>query len=105
MAVPTIRPTPATRTGSARERKLLGLPGTGGYVGWLRAGGTPFYKAVTSPGMRRIRVGGVFARLRLVERIRLSPEDYSEPEMRRLTRTLCCATAYAYSCSASTLLR
>lgn len=70
------------------KRKLLGLPGTGGYVGWLRAGGTSFYKAVTSPGMRRMRVGGVFARLRAVERIRLSPEDYSEPEMRRLTRTL-----------------
>jgi hypothetical protein len=38
--------------------------------------------------MRRLGVGGVCARLRLVERIRLSPEDYSEPEMRRLTRTL-----------------
>jgi len=70
------------------ERKLLGLPGTGGYVGWLRAGGTAFYKAVTTPFMRRIGAGGVCARLRAVERIRLSPEDYSEPEMRRLTHTL-----------------
>jgi hypothetical protein len=70
------------------KRKLLGLPGTGGYVGWLRGGGTSFYKIVTSPGLRRLRVGGVFARLRAVERIRLSPEDYTEPEMRRLTRTL-----------------
>ncbi len=69
-------------------RKLLGLPGTGGYVGWLRAGGTPLYKAVTRQAMRRLGVAGVCARLRLVERIRLSPEDYSEPEMRRLTRTL-----------------
>lgn len=70
------------------KRKLLGLPGSGGYVGWLRAGGTAFYKAVTSPAMRRIGVGGVCARFRAVERIRLSPEDYSEPEMRRLTHTL-----------------
>lgn len=70
------------------QRKLLGLPGTGGYVGWLRAGGTPLYKAVTTPGMRRIRVAGAFARLGLVERIRLSPEDYSEADMRRLTHTL-----------------
>ncbi|HEX5863238.1 MAG TPA: polysaccharide deacetylase family protein [Casimicrobiaceae bacterium] len=70
------------------KRKLLCLPGTGGYVGWLRAGGTPLYRAVTSPAMRRIRAAGVFARLRMVERIRLSPEDYSEPEMRRLTHTL-----------------
>ena len=70
------------------ERKLLGLPGTGGYVGWLRAGATPLYRAVTSPIMRGIRAAGAVARLRLIERIRLSPEDYSEPEMRRLTRTL-----------------
>ena len=28
------------------------------------------------------------ARLRLLERIRLSPEDYSEPEMRRMTESL-----------------
>src|SRR5208283_4767528 len=70
------------------RRKLLCLPGTGGYVGWLRAGGTVVYKAVTSPAMRRIGAGGVCARLRLVERIRLSPEDYSEPEMRRLTLVL-----------------
>jgi hypothetical protein len=70
------------------KRKLLGLPGSGGYVGWLRAGGTALYQTVTSPGMRRIKVGAVCARLRAVERIRLSPEDYSEPEMRRLTDTL-----------------
>jgi hypothetical protein len=69
-------------------RKLLGLPGTGGYVGWLRGGATPLYRAVTSPLMRGIRAAGAVARLRLMERIRLSPEDYSEPEMRRLTRAL-----------------
>ena len=71
-----------------RKRKLLGLPGTGGYIGWLRSGGTPLYKAVTRPGMRRLGAAGAFARLRAVERIRLSPEDYSEAEMRRLTRAL-----------------
>ena len=71
-----------------RQRKLLGLPGTGGYVGWLRAGNTPFYRVATSPFMRRIGAAGVFARLRAMERVRLSPEDYSEPEMRRLTHTL-----------------
>jgi hypothetical protein len=70
------------------RRKLLGLPGTGGYVGWLRRGGTPLYRAATRPAMRRLGVAGACARLRLMERIRLSPEDYSEPEMRRLTRAL-----------------
>lgn len=69
-------------------RKLLGLPGTGGYVGWLREGGTRIYKTVTSPVMKRTHAAGMFARLRLIERIRLSPEDYSEPEMQRLTHAL-----------------
>jgi hypothetical protein len=71
-----------------RTRRLLGLPGSGGYVGWLRAGGTPLYRRLTRPWLRRARVSGAVARLRLLERIRLSPEDYTEPEMRRLTRAL-----------------
>ena len=70
------------------RRKLLGLPGTGGYVGLLRRGGTPLYRAATRPAMRRCGVAGACARLRLMERIRLSPEDYTEPEMRRLTHAL-----------------
>lgn len=71
-----------------KGRKLLGLPGTGGYVGSLRKGGTPLYNRVTRPLLRRAKISGAIARLRMMERIRLSPEDYSEPEMRRLTSTL-----------------
>lgn len=68
--------------------RLLGLPGTGGYVGRLRTGGTALYRQVTRPLLRRTKLAGLVARLGLLERIRLSPEDYSEPEMRRLTRAL-----------------
>lgn len=71
-----------------RTRRLLGLPGTGGYVGRLRSGGTPLYLRLTRPRLRRLHVSGAVARLRLMERIRLSPEDYTEPEMRRLTHAL-----------------
>ena len=71
-----------------RERRLLGLPGSGGYVGRLRAGGTPLYRQLTQPWLRKARISGAVARLRLLERIRLSPEDYSEAEMRRLTQSL-----------------
>ena len=71
-----------------RSRRLLGLPGSGGYVGWLRAGGTPLYRRLTRPWLRRARISSAVARLRFLERIRLSPEDYSEPEMRRLTHAL-----------------
>jgi len=70
------------------SRRLLGLPGSGGYTGFLRQGGTVLYRNVTRPWLRRARVAGAVARLRLLERIRLSPEDYSGPEMRRLTRAL-----------------
>ena len=71
-----------------KQRKLLGLPGTGGYTGILRGGGTPLYQRLTHPWLRRAKISGLVARLRLMERIRLSPEDYSETEMQRLTRTL-----------------
>ncbi|MDD2659550.1 MAG: polysaccharide deacetylase family protein [Methylococcales bacterium] len=71
-----------------QSRHLLGLPGSGGYVGRLRAGGSPLYRRLTRPWLRKARISGAVARLRLLERIRLSPEDYSEPEMRRLTHAL-----------------
>jgi len=71
-----------------KRQKLLGLPGTGGYVGALQKGGTPLYKRLTQPWLRRTKISSLVARLRLMERIRLSPEDYSVSEMRRLTDTL-----------------
>ena len=88
MAVPTIRHTPATRTGSAKSASCSASRAA--VAMWVGFGPAALrcHKAVTSPGMRRIKVGSVCARLRAVERIRLSPEDYSEPEMRRLTHTL-----------------
>lgn len=71
-----------------RQRRLLGLPSSGAYVGLLRRLGTPLYARLTAQTLRRARLPGIFSRLRLMERIRLSPEDYTEPEMRRLTRSL-----------------
>jgi len=71
-----------------KQRKMLCLPGTGGYVGALHRGGTPLYNRLTHPWLRRSKLSGIVARLRLMERIRLSPEDYSEAEMRRLTSAL-----------------
>lgn len=70
------------------QRKLLGLPGSGGYTGILRKGGTALYRGLTHPWLRRMKISGLIARLHLMERIRLSPEDYSGTEMRRLTAAL-----------------
>jgi hypothetical protein len=71
-----------------QRRRLLALPGTGGYVGALRRGGTALYRRLTAPAMRRARIAGAVARLRLLERVRLSPEDYDGAAMQRLTATL-----------------
>jgi len=71
-----------------KRGRLLGLPGSGGYVGRLRSGGTRLYRRLTSPAMKRTKIAGLVARLRLLERIRLSPEDYDVQEMRRLTAAL-----------------
>lgn len=71
-----------------KKRRLLCLPGTGGYTGLLHRDGTRRYNQLTHPWLRRTKVSSIIARLGFMERIRLSPEDYSEPEMRRLTSTL-----------------
>jgi hypothetical protein len=70
------------------RRRLLGLPGSGGYVGLFRRRGTPLYRRLAHPALRRTGISGLMAKAGLFERIRLSPENYSGPEMRRLTRAL-----------------
>ena len=69
-------------------RELLELPVTTGYCGWLRRFGPRLYDAAQRPWARRARLGGVLARLRALERVRLSPEVASGAEMRRLTDAL-----------------
>ncbi len=71
-----------------RERSLLGLPGAGSYAGWLKSAGTPFYRFITHPRLSWARLPGITSRLRAFERIRLSPEDYTLPEMQRLTHAM-----------------
>jgi hypothetical protein len=68
---------------------LLGLPGTGDYVGALSAlGRRGLYRLATQPALRAARLPGILSRLRLLERLRLSPEDYDAPDLRRLTHAL-----------------
>ena len=76
---------PAWRDG---DRELLILPGAGGYAGLLRRGGGPVYRLVTHPVFRPVRLAGILSRTGLFERSRLSPEDYSLSELKRLTRNL-----------------
>jgi hypothetical protein len=72
----------------AGQRELLELPVTTGYCGWLRDHGRTLYELAQQPLARKLRLGGVLARTRALERVRLSPEVASGAEMRRLTRSL-----------------
>lgn len=72
----------------AGRRELLELPVTTGYAGWLRNAGPQIYNIAQRPWARTMRLGGILARARALERIRLSPEVASGAEMRRLTTAL-----------------
>jgi hypothetical protein len=72
----------------AGGRDLLELPATTGYAGWLRTFGPQLRNMAQQPLGRSLRMGGILARTRAVERIRLTPEGTSSDEMRRMTRAL-----------------
>lgn len=72
----------------AGGRTLLELPVTGGYCGWLGAAGPSLHRLSLQPAAAALRLGGVLARSRAVERIRLSPESASAAAMERLSRAL-----------------
>lgn len=67
---------------------LLELPVTTGYAGWLRRRGRSLDDLTQQTWARKAHLGGILARSRALERIRLSPEAANGEEMRRLTRAL-----------------
>lgn len=70
------------------ERRLLGLPLTGAFVGFAGSASRDMYRLATSaPGMA-LHAPGALARLGAVERMRLSPEGYTLDDNVRLTRAL-----------------
>ena len=74
-----------------KTRSLLSLPTTGAYVGRLgsfAATSHAIYNLITSPELKNLHLPGIFSRLGLLERVRLSPEGYSLDELKSLTRYL-----------------
>jgi hypothetical protein len=69
-------------------RRLLVLPGAGGYAGLCRRGGTPLYRLLNRKAFQAVRLPGILSRLGIFERSRLSPEDYQLSELKRLSRNL-----------------
>ena len=70
------------------DHKMFELPCTGGLCGLFAVRFSGLYKSISTPLGTKLRLPGVFARLGLLERIRLSPEGYSLAEMKRITRYL-----------------
>jgi len=70
------------------RRRMLELPMTIGFSGMLSRWGAAVHRVVSSPGLRRCHLVGALARLRLVDKVWLSPEGYVGPEHRRLVRCL-----------------
>jgi hypothetical protein len=70
------------------KRRVLSIPNTGAYVGFVKDGAHGLYRLANSKGLAWSRAGGILARLGAVERLFLSPEGYSLSDMRRLTLAL-----------------
>ena len=67
--------------------RLLGIPGTGGYVGWM-AGAHSIYALASHRALRWSRLPGILSRLGAIDRLRLSPEGFDAGEMSRLAQAL-----------------
>jgi glycosyltransferase involved in cell wall biosynthesis len=71
-----------------RDGDLLELPATVGIIGGLTRHHANLYHPVSSPVGQAVRVPAMLARLRLIDRIRLTPEGSSIDEAKRLTRNM-----------------
>jgi hypothetical protein len=70
------------------RRRLLELPLTVGFSGALRRWGSTIHRAASHPSLAPTHAIGVMARLRLLDKVWLSPEGYGAGELRRLGRSL-----------------
>jgi hypothetical protein len=71
-----------------RNRRLLCLPGTGAFVGVASALGAALHPLLAHPAVAVLRPLAIASRLRLLERLRLTPEGFTLAEMLRLTHAL-----------------
>jgi hypothetical protein len=72
-----------------RERALLELPCTTGFVGAARRLGPRLHRAASARWLRPVRAVGVLARSGTLNRVMLSPEGASFRELAALTAALC----------------
>jgi hypothetical protein len=70
------------------EKDLLEVPQTVEILGTLGSRGAHFYRLANNGWARTLKAPGLLARLRLLDRITLTPEGVKLPEAKRLTREL-----------------
>ena len=70
------------------DNRLLELPATAGYSGFLHSSGPRLYPILQTNAARRMRLPGIASRLGALERIKLTPEGYSADELIRLTEAM-----------------
>lgn len=68
--------------------RTLEIPLTGAFIGWATRLAPALYDLACSMALRPLRLPGILARARALDRLLLSPEGYSSDEHRRLTTTL-----------------
>jgi len=85
---PDFRAMPAEPFFTDSSCRLLEVPLTVGYAGMLQSWGRRCGGAINHPALRSLHVPGVASRLRLLERIKLSPEGFDAPTLCRLLRAL-----------------
>jgi len=68
------------------ERGLVAIPLSAGFAGLAASMGATLYPRVTGPIAKALRLPGQLSRLRILERLRLSPEGHSLNDMIRQTR-------------------
>jgi hypothetical protein len=72
----------------APGRRLISIPTSGAYVGFVKTGAHGLYRLATRPALSRLHLPGILARIGALERLHLSPEGYAFEDNRRLTRAL-----------------
>ena len=84
---PNFKNCPALPYWFGKNHRLLEIPFTVGFVGWLRSWGNLYGLASNFP-FNRLHLGGVLARTGLLNRVWFSPEGYTLAENIALLRTL-----------------
>jgi hypothetical protein len=71
-----------------KNRRMLEIPMSVGYLGLFRSGGAALREALTSRMGQTLHLPGIFSRARLFDRFVLKPEGFNADHCRRLTQRL-----------------